>query len=412
MLRTILVATLTSLLLACPGKKPEPPPTPVASASADAAPPRDAAPAPAPPAARLPPPTKAARRAYRQHLAAGRKHAAARAWGEAVTEFEAALAALPHDGRALSELAWAAFNAGDHDKARKAGRESVLAANDPKVKASSLYNLGRVEEATAHKEQAAKLYRDSLALRPNKTVAEHLAGLGKEVAGEDGGDDEKFCVEPRPADQVCACIGSFAGYWDKDVPAEERSCTLEPVGAVAGVRIARARMSQDSESVLLVAQVGSGWSVVATLEDTYNPGAFGIFEDWKLVSTHSEPHGARRLVKVVTEHHRQDSDAGIQEVESEDETHLTLCVLDGTSASCPLRLPVKSSYRRERLELGDSDEDELDEETRKMQTPGLPIHLESQLRVSVGEDGVATVVLEKGSADEELEPLLGPHRLW
>jgi len=53
-------------------------------------------------------------REYRQKLEAGRKLARAKKWGEAVTAFEAALAVVPMDSRALSELGWAAFQAGDY----------------------------------------------------------------------------------------------------------------------------------------------------------------------------------------------------------------------------------------------------------------------------------------------------------
>ena len=407
MLRRLLLASAL-LVAACSGKKTVPSPAPAADAAPAAAP--DAAPAAA---AQPAPPSKEARRAYRKHLAAGRKLGAKKAWGEAVVELEAALAAIPHDGRALSELAWAAYNAGDHDKARRAGMESVLAASDAKVKASALYNLGRVEETLAHKEQAAKLYRQSLALRENKTVAEHLAGLGQDAAApEDGADDTLPCSEARPAEQVCACIDAFASYWDKDMPAEERSCTLEPEGSVAGLRVATAKMSFDTETILLVAKGANGWSVVAHLEDVFNPGAFGIFEEWKLTSLRADSIGeGRTIIRVVTEHHRRDSDSGLAEMETEDTTRLTLCVGSAGVTTCPLQaVPMKYAFLRERLDFGD--DEELDEETKKMQTPGLPIRDSFELNVQVKNDGTATVVLSKGSVGKDVKALLGPHRLF
>jgi len=410
-LTLLLVASLPLPFAACGDKRPPPgapPPVPVAITTRAAVKP-----------ATVPAPTKEARRSYRKQLAAGRKLATAQKWGEAVVAFEAALAAIPLDGRALSELAWAAFNAGDYAKARKAGIASVLAVTQPKAKASALYNLGRVEEATTHREQAAKLYQQSLALRPSKTVADRLAGLGKDAAGDkDAAESERFCTEARPAEQVCACIDAFASYWDQDADPSERSCELGPehepgVAAIDGLRLAHAKMSHGSESHLLLARAPGGWSVVATLEDVYDPGLFGISEDWKLVSMSEEQLGDRRIVKIVTEHHRQDSDLGIDEVEAEDATNLTICVLgnapEKTLTSCPLRVPLASSYGRERLGL---DDDELDAETRKLQTPGLPIHHETALRVDLAPDGGATVVLVKGALAGGDKRLLGPHRLW
>jgi hypothetical protein len=93
-------------------------------------------------------------------------------------------------------------------------------------------------------------------------------------------------------------------------------------------------------------------------------------------------------------------------------TYETYCVL-GTGAKqptrCVLHVPVVSRYKRERMEL--LEVDELDEETRKMQTPGLPIHEHAELEVKLAPDGVATVVLKKGAADH-LKSQLGPHPLW
>jgi TolA-binding protein len=57
-------------------------------------------------------------------------------------------------------LGWAAFQAGDYDKAREANASAIRAASGRAVKAASLYNLGRVAEATGkHGEAAAPLRR-------------------------------------------------------------------------------------------------------------------------------------------------------------------------------------------------------------------------------------------------------------
>jgi tetratricopeptide (TPR) repeat protein len=83
------------------------------------------------------------------------------------------------DARALSELGWAAFKAGDYDRALSANRDSVKAATEPRVKAASLYNLGRVAEACGDKPAAVGYYLQSIRLRPNDAVAARLKALGK-----------------------------------------------------------------------------------------------------------------------------------------------------------------------------------------------------------------------------------------
>ncbi len=173
------LAAALVLVVAC-GKgseeKTRPAVSPVEAAKLDEAPPK---PQPGPQAVRPAPIAPEKRREYAARLRAGRTHAKAKRWGEAVAEFEAALVAIPMDDRALSELGWAAFQAGDHVKAEKANADSVRVSSQPELKAASLYNLGRVAEARGDRDRAAALYADSLVLRPNKTVVKRLVALGK-----------------------------------------------------------------------------------------------------------------------------------------------------------------------------------------------------------------------------------------
>ena len=77
-----------------------------------------------------PPLTAAELGQWREHLRAGRKHADAREWAPGVREFEAALKLTPEDATAANELAWAALQAGDIAKARKAGEAALRGAAD------------------------------------------------------------------------------------------------------------------------------------------------------------------------------------------------------------------------------------------------------------------------------------------
>ena len=114
--------------------------------------------------------------AYRDALRLGRKLGGDKKWSEAAEAFRAALAAAPDDPRALSELSWALFQTKELAPAKVAALSAVHVARN-NVKAASLYNLGRILEEEHDRDGAANAYRESLALRPNKTVADRLARL-------------------------------------------------------------------------------------------------------------------------------------------------------------------------------------------------------------------------------------------
>jgi tetratricopeptide (TPR) repeat protein len=159
-------------------------------AAVDAA--KPAAPAPAPPAP-TPEPDPAR---HAQALARGRELDRAGDHAGALAAFRDAVAAMPGDPVALSELSWAAFQTGDLELARDAGEKSVAGAHEPKLKAASLYNLGRISEERGEAARAQALYRESLALRPNRAVRQRLLRLGKPdqlVAVPLGGARDAVC---------------------------------------------------------------------------------------------------------------------------------------------------------------------------------------------------------------------------
>ena len=138
---------------------------------------------------------------YDQALARGQKLARDKKYPDAMRAFEAALAARPDDARALSELSWVAFRANELDRAKQAAEASVAAAEEPKLKAASLYNLGRVAEAQGDWNEAAKAYKESLKLRPHKAVERRLASVESPVRPQrlDGpyADEKSFCAAQR-----------------------------------------------------------------------------------------------------------------------------------------------------------------------------------------------------------------------
>jgi len=355
--------------------------------------------------------TSEQRQTYRKHLRAGRKLGKQERWGEAVVELEAALVAIPMDGRALSELGWAAFQAGDYDKAKKANQDSARVAVNPKVKAASLYNLGRVAEAMKDNKAAAGYYRESLKLRPHKAVAARLEKLGGEPPVPGSADTESLpCVAPVASpEQVCACLGKQYEAAEEDGGGQ---CEKVPFVGPDEVGVVRVEISDSQEfEYFLLYQTAKGWVTIADLGYLFAGGIAGIENEMEVSEIVKKSAGPRSVLWVEVLSSGHDNDLGIAEVEFYDNTRVTLCVLaDEGAPVCPLQLPLSSSYTREEL-----DEDiagEVEEDVADLRTPGLPIHTERAFEVRLGEDGTATVVLVKGEADPETKPMLGPHKLW
>ncbi|MBZ0233975.1 MAG: tetratricopeptide repeat protein, partial [Deltaproteobacteria bacterium] len=354
------------------------------------------------PAAKAAPLSRETRAAYKQHLSAGRKAAKAARWSEAITALEAALVAIPGDDRALGELSWAAFSAGDFAKARTSGKASVLGSTDPKVKAASLYNLGRVEEADGKLPAAANLYRQSLALRDSKIVKARLDALGKDAPLA---DEPLPCTTPMPEAELCACLNATtARYLDKP---EDAACKLSAAGA-DGFEIATYTVSSMEEQHALVAQQAGGWTVVALLAHVYNPGMMGINEEWSLADPVEATIGGHQVVRFTYKKSRSDTDMGIDEVEDEETESLVVCVRGSgrTPTTCPIDVIVSYTYVRDRLGVAD---DEEMTDVADLRTKGLPIRSERKVSVEIGADGVAKLRAVAGQTDASV---LGDKKLW
>lgn len=354
------------------------------------------------------PPEK--RREYAARLRKGRAHAKAKRWGEAVSEFEAALAAVPMDERALSELGWAAFQAGDHEKAEKANADSVRVSSRPELKAASLYNLGRVAEARGDADRAAALYADSLVLRPNKTVVKRLVALGKPAPKSDpaaqGG--EVPCTAPVAGpDLVCGCLKKMESY-EQDFPIE---CTIGSVGQADDLRIASVTLGLGSHSFFLAQNGPKGWSVIGSLGDLYEGGVAGVFNEREEVVVEEKTIGGARILWYEWRDSGHDSDMGIDEEESHEDVNLALAVLGGAKEEPAVRMiiPLVRIYDRDRM--GVADDTEL-VDVADMRTPGLPIHHEARLKVEIKPDGMVSIVLARGKADDFIKGYLGTRRLF
>lgn len=200
--------------------------------------------------------------AYRDALRRGRQLTAAKQYAEAGAAFRAALAAVPDDARALSELSWTLYLA--KDPAAKDVALQAVAAGRNNVKAASLYNLGRILEDAGAGGEAANAYRASLAMRPNKTVADRLAALDPAAAPlattleiEEWGPP----APTRPA--TCAALGDddegFAA-WSPDGACDVVAADVAVTGAgpfTAVTQLTRKRGGSDEAFVAV--QTADGW---------------------------------------------------------------------------------------------------------------------------------------------------------
>lgn len=339
----------------------------------------------------------------RERLRQGRDLVQAKKYEAGMAAFERALAIEPNDPRLLSEIGWAAFLAGDLERAEQANRDSVRFATDPNIQGASLYNLGRVAEARDQPNVAARYYMRSLAVRANDTVTARLEkltdqGADPEAVQHEGVQLTECAFVSVPGDtplEVCQAIAAGAS-------GEEASCDASAFDTKTG-RIERLEIDDETltQAALFSYQARFTDYWVAALEVdgqwhatplfwVYNPGAFGIFEDLEGLDMRARqlvPGGAPELVITYT-HTRHDTDMGIDEAE---DTATTMMNVIGLDRGEPARLlGVITDYTYERDRLGATDPEDIPEDLR---TEGLP--LEQRRGVTVDFDDQGNVELSK-----------------
>lgn len=334
---------------------------------------------------------------YRKHMKAGWAAQKQKRWADAVTEFEAAAKILEGDQRALSELGWSAMNAGDFKKARVADDEAVRVAIDPKVKAASLYNLGMVFSRTNDLAHAAEAFKESLALRPNKIVEAELAKLSGRVDVESGAT----CAVGTP---VCQCIVEEANGEPKDDWKDrcKESTDIEPP-PLPGFHVYDATSRDDGNAVYLTDEHDQIVTQIGGLEDRMRSTTKVTLDkmEVKTVAGH----------KVLWIETTGELDSMYMNDNSTDEgtttTH-TITVCDVGDAKRPTKCldDLIASYKET------SDWSEFDPDTLEPKGESKTSSKEVVNDVTLGEDGVVTVKLVKGSPDAYIQTMLGPHVLW
>lgn len=185
--RTLSLLALSVALAAggCKDKKDKDkkPSEPAAKKPAKPAVKKPAKPAVKKPAAKKPkgPTPKERNKEYFAALKAGRTLSNAKKHADALKKFDEALALVPDDPVVLSEISYSSLKTGDLERAEKAARTSIKGAWRKSIKASSMYNLGRVLEKKKDKDGALKVYLQSYEVRPHPAVAKRISSLGGTV---------------------------------------------------------------------------------------------------------------------------------------------------------------------------------------------------------------------------------------
>jgi hypothetical protein len=354
----------------------------------------------------------AALKEHARQLKAGRARARAKDWPAAAAALDAALAAAPGEGWALTERGYVALMAGDLELA---GQHTAAATRDPRprVQGAAHYNLGQLAEKRGATDAAIAHYLASHEAWPSVAAAGRVTALGGTVP-HPGTLDETApaCGKPVRESQLCGCI--VAGLRGEADPDDEILCERATVEKPArGLAVLAATL--DAETTLHLAErTAAGWVVVGTLATVYLGGVAGVNGDWALARLERRKLGATEVAWVEIAEERSDNDLGIDEVTFESTRHVTVCRL-GAGARCVLGVPVEHSILRERL--GAMEDEELDPETRANMTKNLPQSGSIKLRLAVDPAGVATIsrVSEKASAGVDLTRFrryVGQVKLW
>jgi len=356
-----------------------------------------------------PNPTKMA--AYRKHLTEGRRLASKSTFPEAIKEFEKALEAVPGDAPALMDLGWAHFKAGELDKAKKRTEEALGRTTNPQLKGMGHYNLGRIAEEKKEYKEAVDHYQVSLELRPNEIVEKRLADLAKKANITVA---VKTAAEPLPCQTPVASVADVCACMIKPEPDDMAPRTCEPVKDIKTGRddlaFVEVAVSMFETYTYAVAKGDQGYLPVAKVGWEYNPGAFGIFEEFEIKSVTEKTAGKTKVLWIEGGRSRHDSDMGIDEYEEESSRLVTLCVPpagDVKTWKCPLSLPVEMNYLRDRMGIEGFTPDE---ETRKLMTKGLPVKSSWSLDIKLS-DGKADVTVASGKPPADVQSKIKSYSL-
>jgi tetratricopeptide (TPR) repeat protein len=233
---------------------------------------------------------------YNTSLREGRRLARRGDWAAAMKAFEAALVATPDDAVALSELGFAAFKAGKLDVAKRETRRAVDQAREPNVKAASLYNLGRIDEALNDAASARNDYQQSLALRPNDVVRARLAALS---AGAPAGDPLGVAVLDGPKDSPDdVCVAEYRKH-TCDLGGAPEAELRPPLAPFVHARVSRTDTDGDGPAFFLLIQTARGWFYRHLLDTQDVSGKWGTRETVTVDELATRPLGPKSAPELL-----------------------------------------------------------------------------------------------------------------
>jgi tetratricopeptide (TPR) repeat protein len=415
-----LLALALAAMAAC--KSQPAPPAPETSASttaASAAASTSATPsASARPSGRRPPHadagawfTREKRAAFLKDLTLGRKLSRAKDFTAALAAFDRALAVAPDDVRSLSEVGWAALNAGDLTRAEAANKRALALAKHPTARAQILYNAGRVAQARNDLAGARRAYAESLSLRNNAEVEKRL----KEVGGAPEGDIP-CSAAARDVEALCKFLLADGSAPMTLFDGKSTCAAVTPAPALGTPRLLVVRYGAEElgeRAYLLAARDGAVVRPLVELGRDYEPGAFGIHNGATIVGGEARKVGARAIVVVKSEQRNLDLNMAGLEACTESVDMETICkVGEGSSATRCVAVPVA-------IEAGcgpgaEPDPDELDEETRAALAELKKGWQKTQARLGWSISPEGEVVVTRTSGDDSLVPVgvIGKHPLF
>ncbi len=348
--------------------------------------------------------------AFSSALAEGRELGHAKRWSEAVTALERALALEPDNVVALNELGWAAFNANDDLRARRANARALALHPAPELEAQALYNEARRLEGLGQLERARGLYERSLAARYNESVQSRLDALLGGDAGAALRHDSG--ARPAPAQAVpCTTAPGDESELRRCLEAYVAGSTSEPFffepetasGVPAGLllfRVGAAGTEPSQKSLLLVSPGTSGLLPIALIGPAYG--------NTELTLSGFEKKGPNTWFVTALLSRVEQGMSGL-EVREESTELLTVCVL-AASARCPLQVPLRTRSKLAFPNLGDLDADERTLVSNRVRDLGAPYDRQTQL-AAVLTGTTLRISLTSGNKEDVPRGLLGSHSL-
>lgn len=349
-------------------------------------------------------------------LEEGRRKSRAKDYAGALAAFERALAITPEDARVLSEVGWAALQAGDLDRADAANRRALAHAHEPKLRAAILYNAGRVAEARSDAEAARRAYAESLSLRDNAEVKRRLAALGGAPA-----EPSQPCIAGAPdVSALCACLLAKGGPTSEmTLLGRAPACRAAPDSLSLGtprlyvVRFGAPEDGGGERVHLLAARDGAALRPVAELGRDFEPGAFGVHNEVTVKGGEPVTRDGRTVHVVRSEQRDVDMNMAGLEACTHSVDRETVCALgEGERKTRCVDVPVRvTSGCGPGVEV---DPAELDEETRRT-LDDLKKGWSSRSATfawSLQQDGRIAVRLVEGDASLASAGLVGTHPLF